>query len=262
MLNILVCVKQVPDVEQLRMDPSTGALIREGVPSILNPLDANALAAAISVKERYPSEVTVITMGPPAAEAALRECLAMGADKAVLATDRAFSGSDTLATSLTIAFAAEETGKYDLIFCGRETIDGATGQMGPQLAERFNAAQITGALRILSVDESARRIIAERKADGGIETLSASFPCLLSIEKDNYPAIIPSLKNKLRSKKLPVLALTSKDIPGLEVSMTGDLGSPTKVPRMYPPELPEAGVMLDAVNLAEAAAEIAGLLEV
>ena len=139
MLKILVCVKQVPDVDQMRMDPETGNLIRAGVPAILNPLDANALSAAVKVKETYGAEITLITMGPPAAEAVLRECLAVGADKAILVTDRAFGNADTLATSYSIVSAANTAGKFDLIFCGKETLDGATGQMGSQLAERFDA---------------------------------------------------------------------------------------------------------------------------
>lgn len=129
MLNILVCVKQVPDVDQMKMDPETGSLVRAGVPAILNPLDANALAAAVSVKERWGGEITLITMGPPNAEAVLRECLAVGADKAILVTDRAFGNADTLATSYSIASAARMYGEYDLIFCGKETLDGATGQI-------------------------------------------------------------------------------------------------------------------------------------
>lgn len=145
MLKILVCVKQVPDVDQMKMDPATGTLVRAGVPAILNPLDANALSAAVSVKEQWGGEITAITMGPPNAEAVLRECLAVGADRAVLVTDRAFGNADTLATSYSIVSAADMVDKFDLIFCGKETLDGATGQMGAQLAERFDAAQVTSA---------------------------------------------------------------------------------------------------------------------
>ena len=123
MLKILVCVKQVPDVDQMRMDPATGNLIRAGVPAILNPLDANALSAAVKVKETYGAEITLITMGPPNAEAVLRECLAVGADKAILVTDRAFGNADTLATSYSIVSAAKQVDKFDLIFCGKETLD-------------------------------------------------------------------------------------------------------------------------------------------
>ena len=139
MLNILVCVKQVPDINLVKMDPVTGSLIRAGVPAILNPLDANALEAAVRVKEAHGGTVTVITMGPDMAKEALRECLAAGADRAVLLSDRAFANADTLATSYVIASAAKLLGAFDLIFCGKESLDGATGQMGSQLAERFGA---------------------------------------------------------------------------------------------------------------------------
>ena len=243
MLRILVCVKQVPDVDQLRMDPETGSLIRDGVPSILNPQDANALSAALSVKESFGGEVTAITMGPPMAESGLRECLAAGADRAVLVTDRAFGGADTLATSYVIASPAGTLGGFDLIFCGKETIDGATGQMGAQLAERFDASQITGALLVL-----------------GVETLEASLPCLLTMEKTNYPARIPNLKGKLRAKKAEITVLTASDIPGLDRDRIGDPGSPTKVPRMFPPVLPEPGVMIDEGGAEANAARLCELI--
>ena len=152
MLNILVCVKQVPDVNLVKMDPVTGSLIRAGVPAILNPLDANALEAAVRVKEAHGGTVTVITMGPDMAKEALRECLAAGADRAVLLSDRAFANADTLATSYVIASAAKQLGDFDLIFCGKESLDGATGQMGSQLAERFGASQISSTAKIVEVD--------------------------------------------------------------------------------------------------------------
>ena len=153
MLNILVCVKQVPDVNLVKIDPVTGSLIRAGVPAILNPLDGNALEAAVRTKEKYGGTVTVITMGPDQAAEALRECLAAGADRAVLLSDRAFANADTLATSYVIVTAAKLLGKYDLIFCGKESLDGATGQMASQLAERFDASQLSSVCTVLEVDE-------------------------------------------------------------------------------------------------------------
>lgn len=245
MLKILCCVKQVPDVDQMRMDPDTGLLIRAGVPAILNPLDANALSAAVKVKETYGAEITLITMGPPNAETALRECLAVGADKAVLVTDRAFGNADTLATSYSIASAAKLEGEFDLIFCGKETIDGATGQMGAQLAERFNAAQITGASLIKSVDAENSKLVVERELERGIETLEVSMPCLLTMEKTNYPVRIPNLKGKMAAKKATIKTVTADDIPGLDRGRIGDPGSPTKVPRMFPPIMPEPGLIID-----------------
>lgn len=245
MLKILCCVKQVPDVDQMRMDPETGNLIRAGVPAILNPLDANALSAAVKVKETYGGEITLITMGPPAAEAALRECLAVGADKAILVTDRAFGNADTLATSYSIASAAKREGEFDLIFCGKETLDGATGQMGAQLAERFDAAQITSASLIKSIDLESRTLVVERELETGIETLEVSMPCLFTMEKTHYPVRIPNLKGKMAAKKAAIATVTADDIPGLDRSRIGDPGSPTKVPRMFPPVMPEPGLIID-----------------
>ena len=249
MLKILVCVKQVPDVDQMRMDPATGNLIRAGVPAILNPLDANALSAAVKVKETYGGEISLITMGPPAAEAVLRECLAVGADKAILVTDRAFGNADTLATSYSIVSAANTQDKYDLIFCGKETLDGATGQMGSLLAERFDAAQVTSASLIKEIDLENGKLVVERELEDGIETLEVTMPCLFTMEKTNYPVRIPSLKGKLAAKKAPVVTITSQDIPGLDLQRIGDPGSPTKVPRMFPPVMPEPGVILDEGGL-------------
>ena len=244
-LKILCCVKQVPDVDQMRMDPETGNLIRNGVPAILNPQDANALSAAMKVKETYGGEITLITMGPPNAEAVLRECLAVGADKAVLVTDRAFGNADTLATSYSILSAANTQDKYDMIFCGKESLDGATGQMGAQLAQRFDMAQVTSTLLIREVDEAAGTVVVDRELENGVETLEVRLPCLFTMEKVNYPARLPSMKGKMAAKKKEIITITSNDIPELDRSRIGDPGSPTKVPRMFPPVLPEPGVILD-----------------
>lgn len=245
MLQILVCVKQVPDVDQMKMDPETGTLIRAGVPAILNPLDANALSAAVTVKETWGGEITVITMGPPNAEAALRECLSVGADRAILVTDRVFGNADTLATSYSVVSAAKQYGEYDLIFCGKETLDGATGQMGAQLAERFDSAQVTSASLIKEVDENGRKLVVERELETGVETLEVKMPCLFTMEKTNYPARIPNLKGKMRAKKAEIITVTADDIPELDRKRVGDPGSPTKVPRMFPPVLPEPGIIID-----------------
>jgi len=261
MLKILVCVKQVPDVDQMRMDPETGMLIRAGVPSILNPLDANALAAALSVKEAYGGEVTLITMGPPMAEQVLRECIAVGADKAILVTDRAFGNADTLATSYSIVSAANCVDHYDMIFCGKETVDGATGQMGSQLAERFDAAQITSASLIKSVDVENKTLVVERELETGVETLEVTLPCLFTMEKTHYPARIPNLKGKMRAKKASIMTFTADDIPNLDRSRIGDPGSPTKVPRMFPPVMPEPGVMLDEGSTEATVAKLISIIK-
>jgi electron transfer flavoprotein beta subunit len=260
MLKILACVKQVPDVDQMKMDPETGNLIRAGVPAILNPLDANAVSAAVKVKEQYGGEITLITMGPPAAEAVLRECLAVGADRAVLVTDRAFGNADTLATSYSIVSAADQVDKFDLIFCGKETLDGATGQMGSQLAERFDAAQITSASLIKEIDEANKKLVVERELETGVETLEVTMPCLFTMEKTHYPVRIPNLKGKMAAKKAQIITLTANDIPGLDRDRIGDPGSPTKVPRMFPPVMPEPGVILDEGCVGKTVDKLIGIL--
>lgn len=261
MLKILVCVKQVPDVDLMKMDPETGTLIRDGVPTILNPLDANALSAAISVKEQYGAEITLITMGPPKAEEVLRECLAVGADRAVLVTDRAFGNADTLATSYSIVSAADCVDKFDLIFCGKETVDGATGQMGAQLAERFDAAQITSASLIKSIDENAGTLVVERELETGVETLEVTMPCLFTMEKTHYPARIANLKGKMKAKKAEITTFTADDIPMLDRARIGDAGSPTKVPRMFPPVMPEPGIILDEGSIEATVAKLIGIIK-
>ncbi len=245
MLNILVCVKQVPDVNLVKIDPVTGSLIRKGVPAILNPLDANALEAAVRTKERCGGTVTCITMGPDQAAEALRECLAAGADRAILLSDRAFANADTLATSYVIVSAAKLFGDFDLIFCGKESLDGATGQMGSQLAERFDASQLSSMSLLLSVDEAAGTVVAERELEKGIETAEARMPCLFTVEKTNYRPRIPNLKSWKASRTAEITKLDSMSIPGLDPARIGDPGSPTKVPRTYPPVVGESGRMID-----------------
>lgn len=245
MLNILVCVKQVPDINLVKMDPVTGSLIRAGVPAILNPLDANALEAAVRVKEQYGGTVTCITMGPDMAMEALRECLAAGADRAVLLSDRAFANADTLATSYVIRSAAKDLGEFELIFCGKESLDGATGQMGSQLAERFDASQISSMSLITELDVENGTVTAERELEKGIELCQAKLPCLFTVEKTNYRPRIPNLKSWKASRKAEIIKYNSKTIPGLDPEQIGDPGSPTKVPRTYPPVVGESGLMLD-----------------
>ncbi len=245
MLNILVCVKQVPDVNLVKIDPVTGSLIRKGVPAILNPLDANALEAAVQVKEKYGGTVTCITMGPDQAEEALRECLAAGADRAVLLSDRAFANADTLATSYVIVTAAKMLGSFDLIFCGKESLDGATGQMGAQLAERFGASLLSSAALVTEVDTARKTVTAERELERGIELTEARYPCLFTVEKTNYRPRIPNLASWKASRTAAIEKYSADSVVGLDRGQIGDPGSPTKVPRTYPPEVSAKGIMID-----------------
>ena len=260
MLNILVCVKQIPDVDLVKMDPETGNLIRTGVPTLTNPLDLNALEAAVQLKERYGGKITLITMGPPMAESTLRECLAVGGDDAILITGRPFSGADTLSTSYTIVKAAEMKGKFHLIFCGKESLDGATGQMASQLAERFDASQISCCYSIEEVTDGTIR--ATRALENGREIVEASLPCLITVEKDNFYGRLPNLESYLASKTAAITTYTENDIDGLDLQKIGVPGSGTIVPKIYPPELPEHGQIIstgstrtDVVRLVEVLAE-------
>lgn len=260
MLKILVCVKQVPDIDLVKMDPETGNLVRDGVPSMMNPLDMNALEAALRLKENMGGEITAITMGPPAAEAVLRECLALGADRAVLVTGREFGGADTLSTSYVIAKAALQLGNYDLIFCGKETLDGATGQMGSQLAERFGSSQVTSMSLIKSVDIENGKIVVEREVENGVETIEAQMPCLFTVEKTNYPPRLPNYRGKKAARKAEIITLGPGDIEGLDPKLIGVPGSGTIVPRIYPPVLPEAGQIIDEGSAAASAAKLCAIL--
>ena len=261
MLRILLCVKQVPDVDLVKMDPETGSLIREGVPAIMNPNDMYALEAAVRVKERWGAEICAISMGPPAAESVLRECLSVGTDRAVLISDGRFRDADTLATSYSIAAAAGMYGKFDLILCGRETLDGATGQMGAQLAERFDTSLISGARRIVEIDESGGLLRAEREVEDGLELVEAKLPCLLSLEKTYYQPRIPNFRGKKAARAAEVKVLTASDIEGLDETRIGAAGSGTIVPRTYPPERGERGPVLDGGSAEKDAELLAGLLE-
>ncbi len=260
MPNILVCVKQVPDVNLVKIDPETGSLIRKGVPSILNPLDANALEAAVRVKEQYGGSVTVITMGPDQAEEALRECLAAGADRAALLSDRAFANADTLATSYVIVSAANLLGSFDLVFCGKETLDGATGQMASQLAERFDASQLSCMLKFIELDGERKTVRVERELEGGVQTAEADLPCLLTVEKTNYRPRIPNLKSWKASRTAEIAKYNAGTIPGLDPGQIGDPGSPTKVPRTYPPEKGPGGEMISEGSAEKDAVKLLSLL--
>ncbi len=242
MLNILVCVKQIPDIDLVRMDPETGNLVRAGVPTLTNPLDLNALEAAVQVKEQYGGEITLITMGPPMAESTLRECLSVGGDKAVLISGRPFGGADTLSTSYAIVKAADMEGTFDLIFCGKESQDGATGQMASQLAERFDASQISCCSSI--EDISGGKIRATRTLETGREIVEATLPCLITVEKDNFYGRLPNLKAYLASKTAEITTYTENNIDGLDPEKIGVPGSGTIVPKIYPPELPEPGQII------------------
>jgi electron transfer flavoprotein beta subunit len=231
-MRILVFIKQVPDAAEVRINPETNTLIREGVPSIINPYDLHALEAGIQLKEETGGTLTVLTMGPPQAEDALREAISMGADEAVLLTDRAFAGADTWATSYTLAKAAMKTG-FDIILCGKQAIDGDTAQVGPGVAEFLKIPHVAYIRKIESITPETIRV--QRLMEEGYDVVESSLPVLLTVVKELNEPRLPSLKGKMRAKKIEIKKLDHKEI-GAEEEMIGLNGSPTKVYNIFAPE--------------------------
>lgn len=227
-MKIVVCIKQVPDTNEVRIDPVTGTLIREGVPSIINPDDKNALEEALRLKDETGAHVTVLTMGPPQAESALREALAMGADEAVLLTDRAFGGADTWATSLTLAKALEKL-EYDIIFAGRQAIDGDTAQVGPEMAEHLNIPQVTYVERV-NIEGNGLKV--RRALEDGYETLKVKMPCLLTAIKElNNPRYM-NMDDIFTCYSKEIRKMTADDLD-IDKSELGLTGSPTRVRQSF-----------------------------
>ncbi len=232
-MNILVCVKQVPDARDVRLDPVTNTLAREGVESIMNPYDRHALEEAVAIKEQQGGTVTVITMGPPQAEVVLRDAIACGADEGVLVSDRAFAGADTWATSYTLARAAQTLGSFDLILCGKQAIDGDTAQVGPGLACRLKLpfAACVQKTRTVTTDS----IEVERMMDDGFDVIRLPLPALMTVVKDINEPRVASLKGKMKAKKAEIRRYTAAEI-GADPQCIGLAGSPTKVVRVFSPE--------------------------
>lgn len=231
-MNIVVCIKQVPDTAEVRINPETNTLIRNGVPTIINPYDMHAIEAGLQIKEMIKGRVIVITMGPPQAESALREALSMGADDAVLLTDRAFAGSDTLATAYTISKAIAKV-KGDIIICGKQAIDGDTAQVGPEIAEFLNIPHIAYIRRIEDVKADSIRV--QRLMDEGFDIVESSLPVLLTVVKELNTPRLPSLKGKIAAKKAEIKRFGHKEL-GMDEKDTGLKGSPTQVKNIFAPQ--------------------------
>jgi electron transfer flavoprotein beta subunit len=240
-VNIIVCIKQVPDTADIRINPETNTLMREGVPSIINPFDLNALEAGIQIREQTGGKVTVLTMGPPQAEAALREALSMGADDAVLLSDRAFAGSDTWATSYTLARAIDKIGA-DIILCGKQAIDGDTAQVGPETAEFMGIPHIAYVRKIEEVKDSSIKV--QRLMDEGYDVVESSIPVLLTVVKELNQPRMPSLKGKIAAKKAEIKKLGMVDIEADENNL-GLKGSPTQVKNIFAPKIKAERKMIE-----------------
>ena len=259
-MNILVCVKQVPDTAVIQIDPGTHTLIREGVPSILNPFDSYALEMAARIKDSQPAKIIVMSMGPPQAGDALRECLSVGADKAYLVSDGAFGGSDTLATGYILSRAVKaverEEGCLDLIFCGKQAIDGDTAQVGPQLAEHLDYPQITSITEISAGSGMARAV---RETEYGSEIWESPLPVVVTVTKPAFEPRYPSIRSRMVANKAAIPVLTLHEIEA-DASRSGLSGSPTKVRRTFVPPLKDTGIMISEETVPEAARKLTELL--
>ena len=261
-MNILVCVKQVPDTTEIKIDPVKNTLIRDGVPSILNPFDGYALEAAARIKDKDPgTKIVALSMGPEQAKAVLKECLSIAADKAYLVSDRAFGGSDTLATSYiiseTIRKVEELEGKFDAIFCGKQAIDGDTAQVGPELAEHLGYPQVTYGLEA-EVDGGTVKV--RKEVEEGIEVVGVKMPCLVTFTKPAWDPRYPTIKRKMAANKAQIPTLTAADLPTINLDNAGLKGSPTKVKKTFVPQKKSGGVKIKEEDNAASAKKLFELL--
>ena len=231
-MKILVFVKQVPDTDDVKLDPQTGNLKREGVAGMMNPLDAHAVEAAVRLKEKYGAAVVAISMGPPQAADVLKKALSLGCDEAYLLSDRAFGGADTLATSYTLSKAAEKIGDYDLLLFGRHAVDGDTAQTGPAAAAFLNIPQVTLAS---SVDVRDGWVCCERSLEDRTECVRAKLPALVTVCGEGNTPRYPTLMNIMKASKKPITIWNAADLSA-DVSKTGTAGSPSSTMKIFEPE--------------------------
>ena len=261
-MNILVCVKQVPDTNEIKIDPETNTLVRDGVPSIVNTFDGYALEAAARIKDNDPdTKIVVLSMGPAQAEAALRECLAIAADKAYLLTDRAFGGSDTLATSYILSEAIKKVeeieGKFDAIFCGKQAIDGDTAQVGPEIAEHLDYPQVTYGLEAEADGDTLK---VRKEVEDGVEVIGIQMPCVVTFTKPAWDPRYPSVKRKMAANRAEIPTLTAADLSTIDLTQAGLKGSPTKVKKTFVPQKKTGGVKIKEASNDESARKLYQLL--
>ncbi|HSR10956.1 MAG TPA: electron transfer flavoprotein subunit beta/FixA family protein [Thermodesulfobacteriota bacterium] len=237
--NIVVAVKQVPDTNQVKINPEDGTLVREGVPFIVNPFDTHAMEAGLQLKDRFGGRVIALSMGPPNTVATLRKCLALGADHAVLVSDRFFGGADTLATSYVLAEAIKkierEDGRIDVIVCGKQTIDGDTAQVGPGLATRLGFAQLTLVDQIVDFSPDTRAITVRRKLEGRKEIVQSTLPVVLTVVREGNRPRYPTVPSRIGAQEREVLVWNNA-VLNLPPELIGLRGSPTNVKRIFAPE--------------------------
>jgi electron transfer flavoprotein beta subunit len=238
-MKILVCIKQVPDSAQIRVHPVTNTIMRQGVPTIINPYDLFSLEEALRLRDKFGGEVTVLTMGPPMAADSLRKALAIGADRAVLLTDRFFAGSDTLATTYALSHAIRKIdatfGPQDIVFAGKQTIDGDTAQVGPGVAKRLGLLQLTYVSKIADCDPERRELTVERRSEGGVHVLKTSLPCLITMLEGSNEVRRGALEDSLRAARAEIITWSAKDAGIDDVTKCGLKGSPTIVKKVFAP---------------------------
>lgn len=232
-MNIIVCLKQVPGTTEVKIDPKTNSLIRQGIPNIINPFDTYALEEAVRIKEKHGGKVTVLTMGPPQADAALREAVSLGADETILLSDRAFATADTWATANTLAGAIKKMRQYYLILCGRQTVDGDTGQVGPEMAEMLGVPFIAYVSKIEEIKDKYIRVT--RAIEEGHEVLEAALPAIITVAKEINVPRLPSLRGIMKSKSHKITTWTNADL-ALDPNSVGLAGSSTQVMKVFFPQ--------------------------
>lgn len=234
-MNILVCIKQVPDSNKVEVDPVTGVLKRNGVESKMNPYDLYALETALRIREKTAGSITVITMGPGQAVGIIKEAFAMGADNGVLISDRKFGGADVLATSYTLSQGIKQSGEFDLILCGKQTTDGDTAQVGPEVAEWLGIPSLSNVSQIVEQKESS--LVVEMDMTDDIEVAEIQYPCLLAVDKDIFIPRLPSYIRKQETKDREIKVITLADMEDKEEKNYGLNGSPTQVQKIFPPQV-------------------------
>jgi len=255
-MHIIVCIKQVPNTTDVKIDPVKNTLIREGVESIINPFDTYAIEEAVRLKERFTGKVTVITMGPPQAESALKEAISLGCDEGILVSDRKFAGSDTWATSYTLARAIKKIGAFDIILCGKQASDGDTAQVGPGISTHLDIPQVTYVKKIEQIKDGKAKV--ERMTEEGYDIVETPIPCLFTVVKEINTPRLPSLRGMMKARSAKIIQWTAADI-NCESKNIGLDGSPTRVVKIFTPAPRKGGQILKG-DVAELAQKVGVLL--
>lgn len=256
-MHIIVCIKQVPNTTDVKIDPVKNTLIREGVESIINPFDTYAIEEAVRLKERFAGKVTVVTMGPPQAETALKEAISLGCDEAILVSDRKFAGSDTWATSYTLACAIKKIGAFDIILCGKQASDGDTAQVGPGISTHLDIPQVTYVKKIEEIRDDRARV--ERMTEEGYDIVETPIPCLFTVVKEINAPRLPSLRGMMKARSAKIIQWTAADINADPANIGLD-GSPTRVIKIFTPPPRKGGEILKG-DATEVAGKVASLLK-